>query len=331
MEDFVSAVRAHEPLARWADDLAAFATGIDVALPDGDAFVEAILDLAVPHPDVNELVATRAALARDPHAWTLFERAVRAMVAGVGTVGRSVATPALPEETGALGRWFHVLVFLACRPHVLAHHREHGVGRDVSRRTLADLGRHVAVHRRRYGVGGLVARHWIGLHFRGEIYQLGRLQFQRSTVLGRVARDAGAAGLPYAPDDPALSLHIPSFHGPLDEAACDASLALAREFFPRHFPAEDYRVATCESWLLDPQLRDLLPARSNILRFQERFRVTAAAPEPDADDASTIGFVFGDPDLPVSALPRRTSLERAVHDHLRDGGHFHNRTGWFEL
>jgi hypothetical protein len=41
--------------------------------------------------------------------------------------------------------------------------------------------------------------------------------------------------------------------------------------------------------------------------------------------------VFGDPNLPVESLPRRTALERAVGDHLRGGGHWYIGHGWFPL
>lgn len=318
-------------LAAWVDTLAGFDTGVEVALPADDDLVEVLLALSVPHEDFNELVATRAALLADPRVRELFERAVRALVADVGAVEEHREIPPLPPAWGAVGRWFHVYVFIAARPYVLAYHRSLGIPPEVSRRTLADLGRHVAVHRRRRGIGGLLALHWPRLHFRGELYQLGRLQFQRSFLLGRAAASAAALGLPYRAEDPALALHIPDFHGPLAPAACDESLRLAREFFRRHFPTERYAVAVCGSWLLDPQLREYLPEHANIIRFQRRFHLHTEPADHPPEDTAPIGFVFGDPDLPPESLPRDTTLQRAIGDHLRTGRHWHTRTGWFEL
>ncbi|WP_406278404.1 acyltransferase domain-containing protein [Embleya sp. NBC_00896] len=326
----LSVLRSDECLSAWIDGLAGFGSGIEVGLPAGDELVSVLLDLAVPHEDVNELLAARAAVYADPGLHDLFERSVRALVAGIGTIDQRLELPALPDELGAVGRYFHICVFIAARPHVLAYHHDLGIPADVSRRTLADLGRHLAVHRRRRGTGGLIARFWPKLHFRGELYELGRLQFQRS-LLGRGAASAAAAGLPYGPRDPALALHIPDFHGPLTPAACDESLALARAFFPRHFPEEPYRVAVCGSWLLDPQLREYLPADSNIIRFQRRFHLETDPTGGDPEDTAAIGFVFGDPALPPETLPRRTSLERAIGDHLRAGRHWYVNVGWFEL
>ena len=162
----------------------------------------------------------------------------------------------------------------------------------------------MAVHRRRVGTGGLLIPGWLGLHFRGEIYQLGRLQFQRSRLGGRTGEAVRAAGLPLGPEDFALDVHVPGFLGPITPEACDRSLALAREFFARHFPEEPYQVATCHSWLLDPQLAGYLPKDSNIVRFQDRFRI--AYEKKEAADGDPVAFVFGDPELPLDALPRRT-------------------------
>jgi hypothetical protein len=231
------------------------------------------------------------------------------------------AAPA--EQAGT----FPVYVFVAAVPHTLARHRERGIPAEVSRRTLADLGRHMAVHRRRHGTTGLLSRRWLVRHFRGELYQLGRLQFERARHGQRTSAVIAAAGLDVAPGTPCLNLHIPDFHGPLTPSACDRSLAWAREFFARHFPEERPVAALCHSWLLDPQLKRYLPADSNIVRFQDRFRTAREDTEPS--DTEPVQFVFGDPDLPVAELPRRTAVERAVGDHLRAGGHWYIGHGWF--
>jgi hypothetical protein len=246
----------------------------------------------------------------------------------MGLVGGGPGLPPLPDELGPVGRYFYVYVFVAAVPHVRSYHQQHGIPDDISRRTLADLGRNMAVHRRRRGTGGLLVPWWIKLHFRGEIYQLGRLQFQRATLGNRTGR-AVAAALPLGPGDPSLNLHIPDFSGPMSPTACHESIARAREFFPRHFPEEAYALATCESWLLDPQLREYLPESSNIIHFQRRFQ--PGYPVAENDDTRPVGFVFGDPGLPLETLPRRTTLERAIVDHLRAGRHWHGGNGWFKL
>ncbi|MFD3585180.1 acyltransferase domain-containing protein [Streptomyces sp. NPDC058683] len=314
-------------------------------LPDADDLPDLLLDLAVPHEDINEVVARHRTVTADPGIRRLLAEcaddvtgatAAPAAAAGAGDptwLGeRAAAAPA------ALDGYFLVYVFLAALPHARAYHHARDVPADVSRRTLADLGRGMTLHRRRYGSGGLSAfqASWLVHHFRGELYQLGRLQYERARLGERTAAavtaradtttGTGQAGS-VAPGQTCLNLHIPDYRGPLTPTACDRSLALARAFFPRHFPEEDHAVATCHSWLLDPQLRRYLRADSNIVRFQDRFRPGHQDTEPA--DTTAVQFVFGAPDLPVRDLPRRTSVERAVGDHLRAGGHWYLGHGWF--
>ncbi|MFI1399818.1 acyltransferase domain-containing protein [Streptomyces sp. NPDC020681] len=298
-------------------------------LPEADDLAESLLDLAVPHEDINELLALRGRMTADPLLRRTLEASVRELVRDMGKIDGRWEAPRSDDHPGPTGRYLPVFVLLAALPQIRAYHRERSVPADVSRRTLADLGRQMAVHRRRRGTGGLLIPGWLGLHFRGEIYQLGRLQFERSRLSSRTGAAVRAAGLPLGPGDFVLDMHIPDFLGPITPEACNRSLDRAREFFARHFPAERYRVATCHSWLLDPQLAEYLPKDSNIRRFQDRFR--PAYEEKEADDESPVAFVFGDPEVPPVALPRRTSLERAIGDHLRAGRHWYGGHGWFEL
>ncbi|WP_438294428.1 acyltransferase domain-containing protein [Streptomyces sp. HUAS TT7] len=294
-----------------------------------DDLPETLLDLAVPHEDINELTSLAARFAAEPGLGELLEESARVLVQDIGTVGVHPELPALPEGLGDLERWFPVYVAVAALPHIRAYHRERGIPEDIARRTLADLGRHIALHHRRRGNGGLSVPGWLRLHFRGEIYQLGRLQFQRSQLGNRTGRAVREAGIDAAPGDLCLDLHIPDFRGPLTPDACADSIARAREFFARHFPEEHYRVGACHSWLLDEQLRDYLPENSNILRFQGLFRVAYKDDEPS--DREPVGFVFGNPDLPVADLPQHTTVQRAVTRHLLGGGHWYLGHGWFEL
>jgi hypothetical protein len=299
-------------------------------LPAADELADVLLDLAVPHEDINDLVALRGRLMGDPSARWVLDRCVDATVRDMGKAGAGPMYAPLPSELGALASYFYVYVFVAALPAVRAYHRSHGVPDDISRRTLADLGRHIAVHRRARGGPGLLHPGWNSLHFRGELYQLGRLQFQRAVLGERMGGAVAAAGHVAGRGDLCLNLHITDFRGPLSPEACDRSIQLAREFFARHFPDERYETAVCHSWLLDPQLKRYLPPESNIVRFQERFRA-ADGYEKQPDDGEPIAFVFGDGSLPVAQLPRRTSVERAVGDHLRAGGHWYGGHGWFPL
>lgn len=299
----------------------------EVILPPADRLPQVLLELAVPHEDVADLIRLLPTCKRFPDLWWLLERCVHALVSAMGRVD-GPKFPALPDSLGKFHRYLYIYVFLATLPHVREFHRARNIPDDISRLTLADLGRQMAAHRWRHGIGGLDTAFWLVMHFTGALYELGRLQFNRGRLGNRTGHAIAAAGLPYGPRDACLGVHIPAFSGPLTPLACDDSFARARDFFARHFPEETYDLAVCHSWLLDSQLAEYLPADSNIVQFQRRFEV---AHVPDVNDEDTIWFVFGRVNPTLEDLPRRTALERAVIDHLKTGRHWHGGAGWLRL
>jgi hypothetical protein len=300
---------------------------LDIVLPSADDLASVLLALAVPHEDIDILVSLLPGPDRDPALWRHLEHCTKSLVRRLGTTEGIPAFPTLAGASDVLQRYFPVYVFVAALPHVKAFHRNRGITDEISWHTLTDLGRAIADHRHWYGVGGLDAEltSWLTSHFRGLIYQLGRLQFQRATLGNRTGKAIAAAGHPCGPGDPALAVHVPAFHGPMTSQACELSFEAAVEFFKQHFPAEMYRVAVCHSWLLDPQLAEYLPPKSNIIQFQRRFQ---PAYQPKPDDHGILRFVFGQAGIDRASAPRRTRLERAVLDHLDAGRHWHGGAGW---
>lgn len=316
--------------ATWVEYLESIgAPDIAIELPSTDDLRPILLDFAVPHEDIDFLLDSLPTMERSEGLWWLLERCAHSMVREMGAIDGPLPFPPLPESMGVLHRYFYVYVFVAVLPYVREYHHARGIPDQVSRVTLADLGRNMAVHRRRFQMGGLDNADWITLHFRGAIYQLGRLQFERSTLGNRIGQAVAAAGLPYAPGSPALGVHVPAFYGPLTPQACDASFERAGVFFAQHFPEETYDIGVCHSWLLDDQLAQYLPPAANILHFQRRFQPAYRPAEPD--DEGIVRFVFGRSTTVPDELPRRTTLERAIGDHLRAGRHWFGSTGWLQL
>jgi hypothetical protein len=269
-------------------------------------------ELGFPAEDHEPLRAAR------PELSPLLETA-GSLVRSMGSLDLPPPFPSVPDP------YFHAHVYLATLPHTRAYHQSRGIPAEVTRATLADLGRNYAVHRERTGTPGMFVPHWPMRHFSGTLYQLGRLQFERVRLGNRTGTAFRTAGLPHGPGDPVLLVHIPGRMGPLSEEECEASFAWAREFFPRHFPDETYAGFAIHSWLMDPQLAEYLPAESNIMRFQRRFR---EAYRPTDGDGDIVWFVAGLPLSQVDKMPQRTTLERAVRAHLRAGRHWTGGVGW---
>jgi hypothetical protein len=317
-----AAVRRRLGLGGEFDELLADLAGIGAAapatLPGPDEAAGTLARMRVPADELPEALAALPDPAGTPELWWLLERLRHRLLAGMGGHAPMPSWPDLPERLGAAGRWFYLAVFLATVPDLRRFHAEHGVPEEVTWDTLGDVGDKVVLRRRTRGTGGLDKQDWFTIHFRGVLYALGRLQYNLHTVR------SGGGGL--TPGAPALGVHIPE-SGPLDPAACDASLARARGFFDGHLGV-DAAVARCHSWLLDDQLAEYLPAESNILRFQRRFRLL---PGGRVSDRDILEFVFRRVDPDLDTLPRGTTLQRAVVDHLRAGRHWRLGVGWLPL
>ena len=85
-----------------------------------------------------------------------------------------------------------------------------------------------------------------------------------------------------------IDTHIPEA-GPLTPAAVDESFARAEALFARHFADHPATELHCRSWLLDPYLAEVLPADSNLVRFQRRWELYG---EPEPGDHDAVFFVF---------------------------------------
>ncbi|HKS98506.1 MAG TPA: acyltransferase domain-containing protein [Rugosimonospora sp.] len=300
-----------------------------VPLPDGAEAARRLSLLDTDPADAEAILRHRP----EPGTplWWLLERAYHELVGHIDTVARTPPWRRLPDALGPTGAQLYSWLLLAALPAARENHARRGVPDDASWVALRDFGRQARLGRILYGHPGLAAPGWLALHFRGTIFELGRLQFQRF----RLTVDEVRRGIPDATEElPVLDVHIPA-SGPLTPARCDASFADAVRFFPRHFPQEPYQFAVCTSWLLDDQLAAYLPADSNILAFQRRFELLPW--DGSHDDRSVVEFVFRRPrelslgEEEIALLPQETSLQRGIVRHLRDGGHWRWRSGWLVL
>jgi GNAT-like C-terminal domain/N-acyltransferase N-terminal domain len=270
-----------------------------------------LLRLGFRPPDLADAVSVAHAAVSAGDSRTV-DHLVARLRPGIGDLdGRVDLDPWAVPEAYADGYTRGVLPMLALivsADEVVAWQRSRGIPADVGWAALADLGQQVWVHRQTYGSFGLHTEGWLRLVWSGALYWLGRLQFN-------LQRDH-----PHHPDEWVLSTHIPET-GPLSPETVDASLSCAARFFARHFadyPTTDFH---CCSWLLDPQLIAGLPAASNLAQFGRRWRLYG---EPMPGNADALFFTFhrrGQVDL--ESLPRDTTLQRLIIDHLRAGQSWH--------
>lgn len=331
LQDALGVPDAQRPWLRELGEQADRSNSSAVLLPARSQAQAALAPFALRAEDERELVQMWPDGSWPEEHWWLLRQLSERVVADIGQ-GYWRSWPALTEVTDARVRCVTIFAFAAAVPHLRAWHGRHGVSDEVSGATLADVGRHVAKNRDMFGRIGLEVATWIALHFRGGLYQLGRLQYEPAQLGFQASitwyESHEQAGLPawLRQGAPVLRLHIPEM-GPLDAVEVEYSLTQARAFFRHHFGG-DYPVASCSSWLLDPQLTRYLSPSANIVAFQRRFRLV---PRDSDGDADVFRFVFRHFEVDTQAVTVHSRLERSIVEHLRAGGSWRVRTGWLRL
>ncbi|HLS25586.1 MAG TPA: acyltransferase domain-containing protein [Beutenbergiaceae bacterium] len=262
--------------------------------------------------DRRELLGHAAQLT--PADWADVDRAATALrgILGQWDMARPDVFADFPDQEGRPRGLIPMLALLRGVPAVREYHARRGIAEADTIASLADLGQQAWVYRQVFNEFGLDTQGWLTTAWAGAFFWLGRLQFNLLPFRGQHV----------------ISVHIPQT-GPLPPEEVDEAFGRAWRFFDTHFPDAPATAFHCDSWLLDPRLSQVLHPQSNLARFQRRWRLINTGKEADA---SVLYFVFRHRPRPGEqldrrGLPRRTSLERAVLDHLDAGGHWYSYTG----
>jgi len=233
------------------------------------------------------------------------------------------------------GRLFYFYVVALDTAAALENFRRHNVPEHIITDSLSALRRHAAINRRVRGEAGVNAGWWLLLTLRGDLLHIGSLQYQLVHI-GRgtfspepwySAEEAASLGRGFQYDDESFGLHMPDGTD-LSPQSIDRSLDEAREVLGALWPAQHRRLVTTQTWMLDDRLPSYLDASSNIVQFQRRFELV---PHFHDDDFNVREFVFRDTETPLEQLAASSSVQRAVLEVLRTGGHWRDRAGWADF
>ena len=124
-----------------------------------------------------------------------------------------------------------------------------------------------------------------------------------------------------------LAVHIPA-KGALTEEACRQSYERALEIFSKLYPSTPIRAFRCHSWMMSPQLKEILKEDSNLLRFQAPFHKYPCKTKGE----DVFNFVFKMlPPKHYDHLPEETSLQRALKQIYLNGGYLYEYNGIFTV
>lgn len=141
--------------------------------------------------------------------------------------------------------------------------------------------------------------------------------------LGSISREAvsvslGDLTLICTQDTPVLAVHIPEGEA-LTPSLVDDSFSLAQTMFRP-------TLYVCDSWLLDPELLEVLPSQSNICHFMQRF-LKFPVTFTTAQIYERV-FGFGATHSDILTWECTTSLQKKVKAHILGGGIFRTMGGY---
>ena len=129
-----------------------------------------------------------------------------------------------------------------------------------------------------------------------------------------------------APGDDCLGVHIPQ-KGALTREACEASYKTAIELYKKHYPELNIKAFRCHSWMMSPQLKNILKPDSNLLEFQKPYLKYPC----HTKGADVFTFVFKTNPKNYADLPENTSLQRELKKIYLSGGYLYEYNGIFTV
>ncbi len=209
---------------------------------------------------------------------------------------------------------FNLAAVLRAAEYTRKKYTEAGIPEKIFDDTFRDVGYWCGNDFERYGEEGLRNVKWLSKHLTMRIFRLGRLQFEFSRFA--IVPKAGLkkiAACPCRPFERCIAVHVPQ-GGKLFFEECLASFAAADAFFAEYYANYRYRTYNIVSWLLDPELKNVLGENSNIVRFASLFGILGRTADSDMNERRVFGYAKDRASYsPRNALERYT-LARILED-----------------
>ncbi len=225
----------------------------------------------------------------------------------------NVAIQAAAREAGVHDYTATFLMYIVLSQRLEQLYIQRGIDNSIFYESMKDLSFKLKECKEVKGIVGTFTN-WFPGFYKLTRFALGRLQFELTEA--KYDYTDGVNGVKVG--DTVINMHIPSSGEPLTPEAADESFALAKEFFRDSFDTE-YIPFVCSSWLLHPINDHILPEKSNIRAFKNRFVILSHK----LDLGENLWRFFGTDEKNPEKLPANTSLRRAYVEHLKAGG----RTG----
>ena len=189
-------------------------------------------------------------------------------------------------------------------------YRQKGIPDDVYYATMHDFKIWFDVCESRYARAGIAESNWLVRHVNLAIFQLGRLQFEPSSLKRGLVID----GTTYEKGTPVINVHIPEGEPLLHECVAE-SFGLSKKFFPQVLKL-DANLYHCDSWLLAKENEHYVCPESNIRAFAGWFSCYHESYHERQAEERVFDWEIMHPEL----YPERTSLQKSLKSFLLSGG-----------
>lgn len=156
---------------------------------------------------------------------------------------------------------------------------------------------------------------------KGNLIQIGRLQYEIGV------KNFDKLDKCFQEKHQYIYIHIPRGDN-LNEQEVDESFKLADEYIKKYYPELDGQMLAfyTQTWLLSPEVKEILPFDSNIVKFQEKFTIV----EYEENIGDFLNFVFDEVlgRVQYSELPEKTILQRELKKKILNGDKLHLGLGF---
>lgn len=179
-------------------------------------------------------------------------------------------------------------------------YEKRGIGKDIFAATMKFCTRFLKEHHATWGTYKYVWAWWFPRQMAVLEFRLGALEYE---FIDGKERE--------------VAVHIPS-DADMSVDSIQESLADFRSFRERYFAEwQDVRL-TCDTWMLMPQLQELLGEDSHIVAFQKLFCID----EIDREATWYMGWIYPGYEKADEKLPEKTRLQRELKKYLMAGNPF---------
>lgn len=222
----------------------------------------------------------------------------------------------IAADTGIHTYTVEFLMFMCFSKKLLQTYLENGYTESLWRQSMLDLKCKMMVCKNVKNIWGMFVAWWYDGFFRMERFGLGRMEFELFEFpLDYYEKD----GKVLRKGDKVINCHIAKTGKSLSPELVEDAYSHAAEFYKNEFQGKPIPFF-CESWLIYSKMDDLLPVKSNIRTFKERYDVIHDHLYEKGDYSEMWRLYDMDYTGNLDDFPGDSSLRRAYKQYLKEGG-----------